>query len=108
MFPYKHASAVYYDKHQHSHEYYSNYFTNEEILATYEEVVYPADKEDTWDIPTEVENYIDLLSVGRIKAGRPKKRRIKGAVEQKTQNKCTRCGAYGHNRKTCRNMPKNK
>ncbi|XP_050229196.1 uncharacterized protein LOC126678336 [Mercurialis annua] len=104
MLPCRHASAVCYDKHQDPHEYCSNYFTNEKMLATYEEVVYPVNKEDTWDIPTEVENYIVLPPVGRIKAGRPKKRRIKGVVEHQTQNRCT---AYGHNRKTCR-KPKKK
>ncbi|XP_050233168.1 uncharacterized protein LOC126681664 [Mercurialis annua] len=106
MTPYKHAAVVFNYKHQDLTEYCSKYFTNEEMLATYAETVYPIPKEETWEVTAEVEDVIVLPPIGRIKPGRPKNRRIKGATEQKNQNKCSRCEKYGHNRKTSRNIPK--
>ncbi|XP_050232912.2 uncharacterized protein LOC126681415 [Mercurialis annua] len=97
MIPCKHAAAVFNYKHQDPTEYCSKYFTNEEMLATYAETVYPIPKEETWEVTAEVEDVIILPPIGRIKPGRPKKRRIKGPDEQKNQNKCSRCEKYGHN-----------
>ncbi|XP_050222652.2 uncharacterized protein LOC126672738 [Mercurialis annua] len=108
MIPCKHAAAVLNYKHQDPTEYCSKYFTNEAMLATYAQTVYPVPKKETWEVTAEVEDIIVLPPIGRTKPGRPKKRRIKGAEEQKNQNKCSRCGYYGHNRKTCKNIPKNR
>ncbi|XP_050207457.1 uncharacterized protein LOC126656877 [Mercurialis annua] len=108
MIPCKHAAAVLNYKHQDPTEYCSKYFTNEAMLATYAQTVYPVPKEETWKVTAEVEDIIVLPPIGRTKPGRPKKRRIKGAEEQKNQNKCSRCEYYGHNRKTCKNIPKNR
>ena len=91
---------------QEPYNYALHYYTKESKLQTYEAIIYPLPKKVTWNIPSDISNIVELPPQGRIRAGRLKKRRCKAPWEVKAQNKCARCGIYGHNRKTCRNPPK--
>ncbi|XP_050205598.2 uncharacterized protein LOC126655447 [Mercurialis annua] len=107
MIPCIHALAVFNDRHQDPYKYCSKYYTKNEMLAAYEDIVYPIANEESWDIPIEIKNQVVLTPKGKVKAGRPRKQRIKGPTEKSNKNRCGRCEKYGHNKKTCRNPPKN-
>ncbi|XP_050207838.2 uncharacterized protein LOC126657220 [Mercurialis annua] len=103
--PCPHAIAILSKLHQEPYQYYSDFFTKENMLATYEGVVYPMPSQNNWDLPANVESVEVLPPIGAIPAGRPKKR-ITGPNEIKKTNQCGRCKQRGHNKKTCKNIPK--
>ena len=103
--PCEHTLAVLKELNQEPYTYSSHYYTTETMVATYEATVYPLPSQTTWCIPNDVKEMVVLPPRARIRAGRPKKTRAKSPWEMKTENKCGRCGLFGHNRKTCRNPP---
>ncbi|XP_050222756.1 uncharacterized protein LOC126672847 [Mercurialis annua] len=94
------------DKKIEPYAYCSRYYTNAAMLATYSETVYPLEKEEEWIIPEHIKNMIVLPPQHRTRTGRPKKSRYTSKWENPKKGKCGKCGQAGHNRKTCRNMPK--
>ncbi|XP_050208954.1 uncharacterized protein LOC126659644 [Mercurialis annua] len=104
--PCPHTLAILSSLHLDPYQYCSKFFTKENLLAMYDGVVYPMPSQNNWDIPTEIERIEILPPIGKIPAGRPKKRRINGPAETVNPSKCGRCDQRGHNRKTCRNLPK--
>ena len=104
--PCEHALAVLRMLNQEPYSYCSSFYTKESMQATYGGTVYPVPSQSTWIVPIEVRNILLLPPKGRIRPGRPKKRRIQAPWENKNINKCSTCGYYGHNKKTCRNAPK--
>ncbi|XP_050238387.1 uncharacterized protein LOC126687876 [Mercurialis annua] len=80
--------------------------TCKNYLATYSETVYPLEKEEEWIIPEHIKNMIVLPPQHRTRTGRPKKSRYTSKWENPKKGKCGKCGQAGHNRKTCRNIPK--
>ncbi|XP_055960222.1 uncharacterized protein LOC130014995 [Mercurialis annua] len=104
--PCPHAVAILNKLHQEPYQYCSNFFSKENMLATYEGIVYPMPSQNNWDLPANVESMEVLPPIGKIPAGRPKKRRIPGPHEPIKTNQCGRCKEKGHNKKTCRNIPK--
>ena len=106
--PCPHALAILKQMNQDPYKYCSNFYTKETLLATYEETVHPIPNQTTWNIPIQEQQIKVQPPEGRIKAGRPKKRRIKAQWAYTRHNKCGRCAQLGHNRKTCRNAPINK
>ncbi|XP_017245339.2 uncharacterized protein LOC108216998 [Daucus carota subsp. sativus] len=87
----------------------SPYFTKEAMIHAYEETVFPVGHEDTWVVPENFKSVALYPPQGRVRVGRPKKRRCKASWEinakQREQVKCRSCNLYGHNRRTCRNPP---
>ena len=61
--------------------------------------------EDTWEVPESFKSMALYPPQGRVRVGRPKKRRCKASCEinakQREQVKCESCNQYGHNRRTC-------
>ncbi|XP_050224326.1 uncharacterized protein LOC126674015 [Mercurialis annua] len=104
--PCKHDVAFLADKKTEPYAYCSRYYTNAAMLATYSETVYPLEKEEEWIIPEHIKNMIVLPPQHRTRTGRPKKSRYTSKWENPKKGKCGKCGQAGHNRKTCRNMPK--
>ncbi|XP_050211360.2 uncharacterized protein LOC126661549 [Mercurialis annua] len=103
--PCPHAMAILKEMNQDPYKFCSDYFTKETILKTYEETVYPVEDQNTWNVPEEVAQKIVTTPHGRTKSGRPRKQRIKSRNETRGHSKCSRCQKYGHNVKTCKNMP---
>ncbi|KAK1356004.1 hypothetical protein POM88_049260 [Heracleum sosnowskyi] len=68
-------------------------------------------KRDTWEVPQTVKSLIVNPPEGRIRVGRPKKRRCKASWERngKTLKPIIygKCKQSGHNRRSCRNPVKN-
>ncbi|XP_050217734.1 uncharacterized protein LOC126668589 [Mercurialis annua] len=104
--PCPHAMAILREINQEPYKFCSSYYKKETLLKTYEETVYPIEDQKMWTIPEEVAEMIVAILIGRTKSGRPKKSRYKSKSEISNHNKCSRCKLYGHNRKTCRSMPK--
>nr|XP_016454430.1 PREDICTED: protein FAR1-RELATED SEQUENCE 3-like [Nicotiana tabacum] len=75
------------------------------LLKIYEIPVNPLPDETTWQIPEDVSSQVVLPPKGKIKPGRPKKKRCIGGWEGNTVT-CALCERKGHNRRTCRNIPK--
>ncbi|XP_050224634.1 uncharacterized protein LOC126674254 [Mercurialis annua] len=106
--PCPHAMAILKEMNQEPYKFCSRYYKKETLLKTYEATVYPIEDQKMWAIPEEVTEMIVETPLGRTKSGRPKKRRFKSISENSNNGRCSRCKLYGHNRKTCRNMPKTK
>ena len=81
----------------------SKFYTSDALLAAYAETVYPVGHEDYWKTTEETTKMIVLPPIMRTPGGRPRKRRIPSQGEEGVRLKCGRCGASGHNRKTCKN-----
>nr|XP_016484842.1 PREDICTED: uncharacterized protein LOC107805328 [Nicotiana tabacum] len=103
--PCPHAMAVIQKFHMDSYKYCSDYYNIDYLLKTYEIPVNPLPDETTWQIPEHVSSQVVLPPKGKIKPGRPKKKRGIGGWEGNTVT-CALCGRKGHNRRTCRNIPK--
>ncbi|XP_050211806.1 uncharacterized protein LOC126661964 [Mercurialis annua] len=104
--PCQHAVAIINEMNRDPYQYCSIYYMKETMLATYSETVFPMAKEDEWDVPQQVKDFIVLPPQHKTKSGRPKKERFKHTWEKLKHAKCTRCGDRGHSRKTCKNVPK--
>ncbi|XP_050205775.1 uncharacterized protein LOC126655583 [Mercurialis annua] len=104
--PCPHAIAVLTKFHLDPYQYCSQFFTKENFLKVYEAVVYPVPSKSEWDVPYEVESIEVRPPIVKLPAGRPKKQRIKGYAEGNGTINCSRCGKKGHNKKTCRGIPK--
>ncbi|XP_070020894.1 uncharacterized protein [Nicotiana sylvestris] len=87
----------------------SNKHFKDYMMKTYEFPVYPIPDESQWEILEDVLGDAVKPPKVKVKPGRPKKMRIKGAGESEAKRcniTCGLCGQQGHNRKTCRNPPK--
>ncbi|XP_050225506.1 uncharacterized protein LOC126674981 [Mercurialis annua] len=104
--PCAHAVAVFCKYHMDPYQYCAEFFKKENLVKIYEAIVFPMPSQSDWDDAEDME-YADVLPpIGKIPAGRPKKQRLKPCHERKEKNTCSRCGNQGHNKKTCRNLPK--
>ncbi|KAK1398282.1 SWIM-type domain-containing protein [Heracleum sosnowskyi] len=87
------------------------YYKKETMVAAYKETVYPVGNRDTWEVPQTVKSLIVNPPEGRIRVGRPKKRRCKASWERNGKTLkpiiCGKCKQSGHNRRSCRNPVKN-
>ncbi|XP_050222160.1 uncharacterized protein LOC126672254 [Mercurialis annua] len=98
--------AVFCKYHMDPYQYCAEFFKKENLVKIYEAIVFPMPSQSDWDDAEDME-YADVLPpIGKIPAGRPKKQRLKPCHERKEKNTCSRCGNRGHNKKTCRNLPK--
>ncbi|KAK1381903.1 SWIM-type domain-containing protein [Heracleum sosnowskyi] len=109
--PCAHAIAALQKSNLDPYDYCSQYYKKETMVAAYKEIVYPIGNKETWVIPEHVKSVIVYPPEGRIRVGRPKKRRCKASWERNgnpvKQINCGKCGQNGHNRRTCRNPKKN-
>ncbi|XP_019262296.1 PREDICTED: uncharacterized protein LOC109240126 [Nicotiana attenuata] len=103
--PCPHAMAVIQKFHMDLYKYCSDYYSIEYLLKTYEIPVNPLPDETTWQIPEHVSSQVVLPPKGKIKPGRPKKKKGIGGWEGNTVT-CALCGRKGHYWRTCRNIPK--
>ncbi|KAL6339216.1 hypothetical protein AAG906_024367 [Vitis piasezkii] len=55
-----------------------------------------------WVVPNHIRDKVVLPPKTRRPTGRPRKVRISSSGEGKHTSRCSRCGQYGHNRKTCK------
>ncbi|KAL6336650.1 hypothetical protein AAG906_035964 [Vitis piasezkii] len=55
-----------------------------------------------WVVPNHISDKVVLPPKTRRPTGRPRKVRIPSSGEGKRTSRCSRCGQYGHNRKTCK------
>jgi len=78
----KHVLSIVRKYYTSEYEYCSVYYKNDNILNTYEVLVYPIPDESIWGIPPDVAANIVLPPKGKIKLGRPKKIRYKTVVNQ--------------------------
>nr|XP_016465010.1 PREDICTED: uncharacterized protein LOC107787909 [Nicotiana tabacum] len=103
--PCPHAMAVIQKFHMDSYKYCSDYYSIDYLLKTYEISVNSLPDEITWQIPEHVSSQVVLPPKGKIKQERPKKKRGIVGWEGNTVT-CALYGRKGHNRRTCRNIPK--
>ncbi|RVW57841.1 hypothetical protein CK203_114816 [Vitis vinifera] len=80
----------------------SKYFTTKTLLSSYPECIYPTENEIDWVVPNHIRDKVVLPPKTRRPTGRPGKVRIPSGGEGKRTSRCSRCGQYGHNRKTCK------
>ncbi|RVW14908.1 hypothetical protein CK203_072251 [Vitis vinifera] len=80
----------------------SKYFTTKALLSSYSECIYPTGNEIDWVVPNHISDKVVLPPKTRRPTGRPRKVRISSGGEGKHTSRCSRCGQYGHNRKTCK------
>ncbi|RVW32621.1 hypothetical protein CK203_076519 [Vitis vinifera] len=80
----------------------SKYFTTKALLSSYLECIYPTGNEIDWVVPNHIRDKVVLPPKTRRPTGRPRKVRIPSGGEGKRTSRCSRCGQYGHNRKTCK------
>ncbi|XP_019236684.1 PREDICTED: uncharacterized protein LOC109216913 [Nicotiana attenuata] len=109
--PCPHAWAVLKSKFLMPEEYCSNYYKPSTIVMTYDVPVYPLPDKNDWNIPEHVAEEVVLPPKWKRPPGRPKKKRDKTLSEllqPKNQHSCSICGQGGHNKRTCRNAPRNK
>ncbi|XP_075096439.1 uncharacterized protein LOC107812183 [Nicotiana tabacum] len=106
-----HAWAVLKSKFLMPEECCSNYYKSNTIVMTYDLPVYPLPDRNDWNIPEHVAEEVVLPPKWKRPPGRPKKKRDKTLSEllqPKNQHSCSICGQGGHNKRTCRNAPRNK
>nr|XP_016472825.1 PREDICTED: uncharacterized protein LOC107794808 [Nicotiana tabacum] len=106
-----HAWAVLKSKFLMPEEYCSSYYKPSTIVMTYDVPVYPLPDKNDWNIPEHVAEEVVLPPKWKRPPGRPKKKRDKNLSElllPKNQHSCSICGQRGHNKRTCRNAPRNK
>nr|XP_009771977.1 PREDICTED: uncharacterized protein LOC104222440 [Nicotiana sylvestris] len=109
--PCPHAWTVLKSKFLMLEEYCSNYYKPNTIVMTYDVPMYPLPDRNDWNIPEHVAEEVVLPSKWKIPPGRPKKKRDKTLSEllqPKNQHSCSICGKRGYNKRTCRNVPRNK
>nr|XP_009765691.1 PREDICTED: uncharacterized protein LOC104217209 [Nicotiana sylvestris] len=109
--PCPHAWAVLKSKFLMPEEYCSSYYKPSTIVMTYDVPVYPLPDKNDWNIPEHVAEEVVLPPKWKRPPGRPKKKRDKNLSElllPKNQHSCSICGQGGHNKRTCRNAPRNK
>ncbi|KAL5779074.1 hypothetical protein ACOSQ2_009811 [Xanthoceras sorbifolium] len=102
--PCKHALAVIIGKRLHVEDYVDQYLTRDAYVRTYSHVIHPIPSEDQW--PESTEGVVMPPQKRRL-PGRPKKSRKRAADEPQKQKrsssgKCSKCGEYGHNVRTCK------
>ncbi|KAK1399127.1 SWIM-type domain-containing protein [Heracleum sosnowskyi] len=109
--PCAHAIAVFQKSNLDPYDYCSPYYTKETMVPAYKENVYPVGNKDNWQVPENVKSLIVYPPEGRIRVGRPKKRRCKAHWERNGKIlkpiQCSKCKQNGHNKRTCRNPTKN-
>ncbi|KAK6160902.1 hypothetical protein DH2020_004283 [Rehmannia glutinosa] len=74
------------------------------IYPSYAYSIMPATNETEWDVPENIKNINVLPPLVRPHTGRRKTTRIPSTGEFVKRIKCSRCGASGHNRLTCRDQ----
>ncbi|XP_070020509.1 uncharacterized protein [Nicotiana sylvestris] len=107
--PCPHAWAVLKSKFLMPEEYCSSYYKPITIVMTYDVPVYPLPDKNDWNIPEHVAEEVVLPPKWKRPPGRPKKKRDKNLSElllPKNQHSCSICGQGGHNKRTCRNAPR--
>ncbi|KAL5850686.1 hypothetical protein ACOSQ4_008699 [Xanthoceras sorbifolium] len=102
--PCKHALAMIIGKRLHVEDYVDQYLTRDAYVRTYSHVIHPIPSEDQW--PESTEGVVMPPQKRRL-LGRPKKSRKRAADEPHKQKrsssgKCSKCGEYGHNVRTCK------
>ncbi|XP_063946199.1 uncharacterized protein LOC108212713 [Daucus carota subsp. sativus] len=92
-----HAIAVLQKANHDPYDYCSPYFTKlkEAMMHAYEETVFLVGHEDAWKVPENIKSMALYPPQGRLRVGRPKKRRCKASWEinakQREQVKCGSC-----------------
>ncbi|XP_074342727.1 uncharacterized protein LOC141680383 [Apium graveolens] len=79
--PCAHAIAVLQKANHDPYDYCSPYFTKEVMIHAYEETVFPVSHEDTWEVPKNIKSMALYPLQGRVRVGKPKKRRYKASWE---------------------------
>lgn len=109
--PCRHAVAAISHSSQRPEDFVHPYYRREAYMATYGHVITPINGQKLW--PTTNDPYI-LPPLYKRAPGRPKKLRRRDPHEDTTdnqtrlrrgvaRNKCSRCGQFGHNSRSCRN-----
>lgn len=80
-----------------------NYYFATSYSSTYSATIHSLRNQSEWVMPEEILEDDMLPLDARRSAGRPRNHRIPSVGEVKKTVKCSRCGQYGHNKKTCKN-----
>ncbi|XP_019238615.1 PREDICTED: uncharacterized protein LOC109218699 [Nicotiana attenuata] len=110
--PCAHALATLRHRKETYENYCSPYYTRKSLLLTYEMPVNPLPDESKWDVPQHILDEVVKPPAGdKRQPGRPHKERYKTFDEIKSKKykvSCGNCGGEGHNKRTCKNVPKKK
>ncbi|XP_075098651.1 uncharacterized protein LOC142175546 [Nicotiana tabacum] len=92
-------------------EYCFNYYKPNTVVMTYDVPVYPLPDRNNWNTPAHIAKEVVLPPKWKRPPGRPKKKRDKPLSEllqPKNQHSYNICRQGGHNKRACRNAPRNK
>ena len=103
--PCTHALAVINKELWDPYEYCSEYYKNDTLKKTYEEVVQPISTDDSTAIPEEIIQEVVKKPIGRTKVGKPRKKRYRSCMEKISDVHCRNCGQTKHNRRSCKQIP---
>ncbi|XP_070020364.1 uncharacterized protein [Nicotiana sylvestris] len=110
--PCLHALAALRHRNETYENYFSPYYTRESLLRTYEIPVNPLPDKSEWNVPQHISDEVVNPPTGeKRQPGRPQKERYKTYDELKSKKykvSCDNCGGEGHNKRSCKNAPKNK
>ena len=91
-------------------EYCSDLYKPKTMLKTYNMPIHPLPDVKAWLIPNSV--IADDVLPPKFKRppcrpkGKPRKKTVRELSRIKGENTCSTCGMAGHNRRSCRNKPK--
>ncbi|XP_016499822.1 uncharacterized protein LOC107818341 [Nicotiana tabacum] len=107
--PCPHAWAVLKSKFLMPEDYFSNYYKPNSVVMTYDVSVIPLPDRNDWNIPAHVAEEVVLPPKWKRPPGMPNKKHDKPfseLLQPKNQHPCSVCGHGGHNKRTCRNAPR--
>ncbi|XP_055825750.1 uncharacterized protein LOC129894203 [Solanum dulcamara] len=108
--PYSHAWAVLKKRHFNPDPYCSDLYKPKTLLTTYKYPIPPLPDRSEWNVPSNID--YDIVRPPKFKKlpSRPPKqlrdKLYKELLGKKSQNLCSTCGYKGHNRRSCRNGPR--
>ncbi|XP_070014772.1 uncharacterized protein [Nicotiana sylvestris] len=110
--PCPHVFAVLRHKDESFEKYCSPYYTRVNLLRTYEIPVNLLPDESKWNVPQHItEEVVNPPKGEKRQPGRPQKERYKIFDEinsKKYKISCGNCEGEGHNKRSCKNVPKKK
>ncbi|XP_016510305.2 uncharacterized protein LOC107827642 [Nicotiana tabacum] len=107
--PCPHAWVVLKSKFLVPEDYCSDYYKPKSVVMTYEVPVYPLPDRIEWNIPACISKEVVLPPKWKRPPRRPKKKRDKlfsELLQKKNQHLCSIYGQGRHNKRTCRNAPR--
>ena len=83
----------------------ADYYKKEVLIDAYSIPIMPVGHPSSWVVPEDIRNDPVIPPDIRNPPGRPCNSRHRSASERRNSQKCSQCGAQGHNSRNCPNPP---